>query len=155
MENTAEIIAGRGMLIQTSRFGDIEIDEDKIITMTSPILGFPDDRQFILIPHAPDSPFWWLQAVHRPPLAFAVLQAARLNASYEPEIGRLIRDELCLSKDELPEVLVILTVPKGCPEAMTANLLGPIVINTTKRLARQVVLDDSRYDPCWPLAGHK
>lgn len=143
------------MQIQTSRFGDVEIAEDKIITMTSPILGFPDDRQFILIPHAPDSPFWWLQAVHSPSLAFAVLQAARLNTSYEPEIGRLIRDELYLSKDELPEVLVILTVPKGRPEEMTANLLGPVVINTTKRLACQIVLDNSRYDPCWPLTGYK
>ncbi len=155
MENTAEIIAGRGMLIQTSRFGDIEIDEDKIITMTSSILGFPDDRQFILIPHGPDSPFWWLQAVKNPPLAFAVLQAARLNISYEPEIGPLISDELSLSDDEAPEILVILTIPRGRPQEMTANLLGPVVINITKRLARQVVLDDNRYNPCWPLTDHK
>ncbi|MFW8601122.1 flagellar assembly protein FliW [Desulfobacterota bacterium M19] len=155
MENTAEIIAGRGTLIQTSRFGAIEIDEDKIITMTSSILGFPDDRQFILIPHAPDSPFWWLQAVQNPSLAFAVLQAARLNISYDPEIGRLVRDELLLSRDETPEILVILTIPRGRPQEMTANLLGPVVINTTKRLARQIVLDDSRYNPCWPLTDHK
>ncbi len=153
MENSAEIIAGRDTLIHTSRFGAIEIDEDKIITMTSPVLGFPDDRQFILIPHAKDSPFWWLQAVQNPPLAFAVLQAARLNTSYEPEIGRLIRDELSLSKGEAPEILVILTIPRGRPEEMTANLLGPIVVNTTKKLARQVVLDDSRYDPCWSLTS--
>lgn len=155
MENTAEIIAGRGILIHTSRFGDIEIDEDKVITMTSSILGFPDERQFILIPHGPDSPFWWLQAVQNPSLAFAVLQAVCLNTSYEPEIGRLIRDELSLSKDEEPEILVILTIPPGRPQEMTANLLGPVVINTTKRLARQVVLDDRRYNPCWPLANQK
>lgn len=155
MENTAEVITGRGMLIHTSRFGDIEIDEDKIITMTSPILGFPDDRQFILIPHGPDSPFWWLQAVQNPSLAFAVLQAACLNISYEPEISRLTRDELSLSGDEAPEILVILTIPPGRPQEMTANLLGPVVINITKRLARQIVLDDKHYNPCWPLSDYK
>ena len=37
-------------LIHTSRFGDIEINAEKIITMTSPFLGFPNERRFVRVP---------------------------------------------------------------------------------------------------------
>ncbi|MDD3500922.1 MAG: flagellar assembly protein FliW, partial [Candidatus Cloacimonetes bacterium] len=41
-------------------------------------------------------------------------------------------------------VLVIVTVPKD-PAKMTANLKGPILINTKNRLAKQLVIDNNDY----------
>jgi flagellar assembly factor FliW len=43
-------------------------------------------------------------------------------------------------------VLVILNVPAD-PSRTTANLRGPLVLNTERRLARQLVLQDD----FWPL----
>ena len=51
----------------------------------------------------------------------------------------------------LLEILLILTIPKENPEGMTANLLGPVAINSHMRLAKQVLQDPTRYDACWPV----
>ncbi|MBA3014473.1 MAG: flagellar assembly protein FliW [Proteobacteria bacterium] len=137
--------------IQTSRFGSLEIEEDKIITMTTPFLGFAAERYFILLPHGPGSVFWWLQAVDNPDLAFVVIQPAIINPNYHPAIPSPLHTELHAHNEGDLEVLVILTIPKGQPEAMTANLLGPVILNPTQKLAKQILLDPSLYSPCWPI----
>jgi len=154
MTNTATIMNSQ-RTISTSRFGTIAIDDDKIINMTSPFLGFPDDKEFILLPHAPNSPFWWLQSINNPELAFVVIQPALLEVSYRPKISINIQQELQISNELDQEVLIILTIPQGHPEQMTANLLGPVVINTSKKLAKQVLLDPARYNPCQPVGTAK
>ncbi len=137
--------------IKTSRFGSLDINEDKIITMTTPFLGFAEERQFILLPHGPGSAFWWLQAVDNPNLAFVVIQPAVINQEYHPAIPPHCQQELQAADQNDLEILVILTIPKGQPEAMTANLLGPFVLNPVKKIAKQILLDPSQYDPCWPV----
>lgn len=137
--------------ITTSRFGTLDIDEDKIITMTTPFLGFAEERRFILLPHGPGSAFWWLQAVDNPDLAFVVIQPAVVNPQYQPAIPLHCQQELQAAGQSDLEILIILTIPKGQPEAMTANLLGPLILNPIKKLAKQTLLDPTRYDPCWPV----
>lgn len=137
--------------IHTSRFGPLDINEDKIITMTTPLLGFPAERHFILLPHGPGSAFWWLQATENPDLAFVVIQPAIFNPHYRPAIPGHLLAELQSHTEEELEILVILTIPKGQPEAMTANLLGPVILNPAQKLAKQILLDPAAYDPCWPI----
>lgn len=137
--------------VSTSRFGALSVNPEKIITMTSPFLGFPGSKRFIVKPHGENSPFLWLQSLDDPKLAFVLIQAALLIPQYQPEISTLIRQELQASPDQALEVLLILTVPRENPEGMTANLLGPVVINSDKRLAKQVLQDPTRYDACWPV----
>jgi len=137
--------------VSTSRFGQLSVNPEKIITVTSPFLGFPDSRRFIVKPHGEESPFLWLQSLDDPKLAFVAIQAALLIPQYQPEISSLTRQELQGSPDQPLEILLILTVPKENPEGMTANLLGPVAINSQKRLAKQVLQDPTRYDACWPV----
>ena len=139
------------MMVATSRFGVIEIDVEKIITLTSPFLGFPVSRRFILRPHGKTSPFMWLQSIDDPNLAFVVVQSEMISPTYKPKIPQGVRQELEIPQDGSTELLLILTIPKGRPMEMTANLLGPIVINAEKRLAKQILLDPMVYDPCQPL----
>jgi len=140
-----------GITVSTSRFGQLSVNPEKIITMTSPFLGFPDSKQFIVKPHGEESPFLWLQSLDDPKLAFVVIQATILIPQYQPEIPGLIRQELQASPEQLLETLLVLTIPRENPEGMTANLLGPVVINSEKRLAKQVLQDPTRYDACWPV----
>lgn len=137
--------------VATSRFGDMPVDPDKIITMTAPLLGFPAAKQFVLRPHGQDSPFLWLQALNDPQLAFVVIPAAFLFPGYRPVIGENIRRELEAASEEELETLLILTIPAANPQQMTANLLGPLMVNSGKRLARQVLQDPAAYDSCWPV----
>lgn len=140
-----------GITVSTSRFGQLSVDPEKIITMTSPFLGFPDSRQFIVKPHGEESPFLWFQSLDDPKLAFVVIQATLLIPQYHAEISTLIRQELQASPNQTLETLLILTIPRENPEGMTANLLGPVAINSEKRLAKQVLQDPTRYDACWPV----
>jgi flagellar assembly factor FliW len=93
----------------------------------------------------------WLQSLDNPDLAFVVIPATLLNMDYQPEIPRQLLKELMITADSDKDILLILTIPKEKPLEMTANLLGPIVLNPQRRLAVQVVLDPHKYDPCWKL----
>ncbi len=138
------------MQIETSRFGKIEIEESKIIFFTSGILGFPEAKRYVLIPH-PNSPFFWLQAVDVPELAFVVIDPKIFFPEYEITIPPEAKKELHIKdKDEIC-ILCIVTIPKDKPEEMTVNLLGPIIINVTRKLAKQIVLNSKRYPLREPL----
>ena len=139
------------MKVKTSRFGEIEVNPERLITLTAPFLGFSESLRFVLRPHKPDSPFMWLQAVDNPDLAFVVIQAAMIMPDYKPGIAGFIKKELQIVSASEMDILLILTIPDGKPREMTANLLGPVMINTKKRLARQVLLDPAKYDPCQPV----
>lgn len=137
--------------VQSSRFGTLEIRSDHIITLTRPFLGFPESISFFLIPHSDNSPLMWLHSLDDPDLAFVVISNANLPFSYEPEIPTAITRELDPASQEDIELLLILTIPRGDTREITINLLGPIILNSSKRLARQLILDARQYDPCHPL----
>jgi flagellar assembly factor FliW len=137
--------------VSTSRFGTLTISAENIITMVSPFLGFPGSLHFILKPHTTESPFMWLQSLDEPDLAFVVTPAATLTPQYQPAISTLVRQELNATENDPLDILLILTIPHGNPLKMTANLLGPVVINSQKRLAKQVVQDPKFFDHCWPV----
>ncbi len=139
------------LTVQTSRFGELTVDQDKVISMTSPFLGFPDSKRFFLRPHSAESPFMWFQSLDDPGLAFVVIQAMILVPQYQPEIPGAIRKELEAGSEISLDILLILTIPKNNPQGMTANLLGPLVINSDRRLAKQVLLDPTMYAACWPV----
>jgi len=138
-------------ILSTTRFGSVEIETHKIVTLTSPFLGFPDERQYVLIPHGPDSPFMWLQSISTPALAFVVIPPAIIRPDYAPTIPRQALTELGSDTDGDVGLLVMLTIPQGHPERMTANLLAPIAFCAKNRSARQILLDPALHDPCWPV----
>ncbi len=143
------------LMVQTSRFGEIAVDPERIITLVSPLLGFPESIRFILRPHSQKSPFVWLQSLDNPDLAFVVIPASLINTDYRPAVSPQILKELQFAPGQEQELLLILTIPKDNPEKMTANLLGPVVLNSSRRLAAQIVLDPNKYDPCQPLFPQK
>ncbi len=138
------------MKIDTTRFGTIEIDNEKVINFVRGILGFPYDKRYALLPHRENSPFFWLQSLDSPELAFIVINPSLIVSDYSFEVSDDIEKSLELESPEQAESLVIVTIrrneiDKDKKIEMTANLLGPIVINVEKRLACQVVLDPNKY----------
>src|SRR3972149_1769091 len=70
---------------------------------------------------------------------------------YNPGIEEKDLKELKISDSSDYGTIVLVTIPHGEPEKMTANLQGPIVLNLKTRDARQIVLLDEEYSTRYPL----
>lgn len=142
------------MKIATTRFGEIDIREDKIIHMPHGMLGFPDSGKFAIFQHKPDSPFYWFQSIDNPTLAFVITNPFLFKPDYDVDVAPVL-DEMDWdnpSGDHL-ELSVVVNIPKGSPEKITANLIGPILINHKVRQAVQMVISNSDYTHKYPLMG--
>lgn len=133
------------MKFKTTRFGEIEEDEDKIIHFADGLPAFKDEHEFLIIPYDEESPYYFLQSVHTPELAFLMTVPYLFFPTYGFELGDDKVDGLGLQSAEDILLYVLITIPAGGIKAMTANLLAPIVINSQNRAAEQVVLAGSQY----------
>ncbi|OGP69291.1 MAG: hypothetical protein A2Z73_04850 [Deltaproteobacteria bacterium RBG_13_60_28] len=131
--------------IATKNFGDIAVREDQIINFSPGLLGFSEFHRYVLIEHGHESPFLWLQCVDKPDLAFVVIDPLFVLPDYR--IGPIngVQKELEVKNLQDLKVLVILTIPPGRPQDMTANLMGPLLINLTNRRGKQLVIENSPY----------
>jgi flagellar assembly factor FliW len=141
--------------IDSKAFGQVTVTEDQIITFPLGLPGFPNLRRFALLRDHLKSPFYCLQSVDKPALAFVVTEPTALVPDYNPKNGAAdLKDLQASSRDEL-QLLVTLTIPPGRPGEMTANLMSPLLINPSRGLGKQVVIDKPQYSPQHPvlLAG--
>lgn len=139
------------MRIDTTRFGEIEVEKDKLIEFPNGILGFPELKRYALLENNSDLPFGWLQAVDDKDTAFVVMDPLPIKPDYRLSIKeKEITDIDIMDESELC-VLVILTIPSRDSQGITANLQGPLVINLANRKGKQVVLPDSGYTCKYPI----
>ena len=131
--------------IATKNFGDIEVREDQVITFSPGLLGFSEFHRYVLIEHGHESPFLWLQCVDKPDLAFVVIDPLYVLPDYKVSLINGIQKELDVKNLQDLKILVILTIPPGRPQEMTANLMGPLLINLTNRRGKQLVIENSTY----------
>lgn len=132
------------MTVQTFRFGPIEVPATKVITMARPILGFEHLEQFCLIEIDDLLPFLWLQSTDDESVAFLVVNPQLIQPTYRIEINRNEIAELKVARPEDVETYVIVTIPDD-PQQISANMQGPLLINTETQLAKQLVLVNSQY----------
>jgi flagellar assembly factor FliW len=131
--------------IDTTRFGRLEVEEDLIITLPQGMIGFEDCHRFVVLNHDENSPFRWLQALDDGAVVFPVLEPGALSLRYAPTISDSDAQELELTPDTPKLVFVVATVPRGNPQGLTINLLGPVVINAETRVGKQVIVLDEEY----------
>lgn len=123
-----------------------------MLTFPNGLVGFAGPQRFTIERWGgDDSPFSLLRSVDDDALAFVVVPPSVFFPDYEPELDDDTAASLAGSADELV-VLVIVTVPDVVREA-TANLLGPLVVNTTTKTGIQAVLDPDRWPPRRPLVA--
>ncbi|HHV80881.1 MAG TPA: flagellar assembly protein FliW [bacterium] len=125
------------MKVRTLLFGDIEIGDEYKIEFVSPILGFEDEREFVLIREKDDSPFFWLQSLKTPELAFLLADPF----IFFPDYSINIEDSHI---GEKIAIYVIVALNEDF-KLSTANLIAPIVIDIESKKAFQIVLEDSPY----------
>lgn len=139
------------MTVETTRFGMIDCTEDDLVELPEGLLGFPDQRRFVVVEHKEGSPFRWLQSADDPNLAFLVINPGNFRTDYSPELPSTPANELELTEETPTVVYAIVSIPPGKPEEMTANLAGPIVINAETRTGMQVVIEDDKWQIRHPI----
>lgn len=130
------------MKVNTSRFGELEIDDGRVIIFESGLLGFPDESRFTLLKPSPDSVFLWLQSLDNPDLAFVVTDPSLFVTGYEVALRGDQTEALKLGSLEDGQVLVIVNRYTDC---LTGNLQGPLVVNLVEKVGQQLVLSDQRW----------
>jgi len=135
----------REMKVNTSRFGEISVEEPLIITLPDGMIGFEDCKRFVVLHQDPKNPLKWFQSLDDGAVAFPIINPWDFKKDYSLSISDADADFLHMDEDTPKIVFVVVTVPRNNPAAMTANLLGPIVINPLRKIGKQVVLSDERY----------
>jgi flagellar assembly factor FliW len=136
---------------ESQALGRVTVSEDQIITFASGLPGFPDERRFALLNDHLEPPFYCLQSVDNPEVAFVVTDPTALVPDYRPKNGARTLQELRASAPEDLQALVTLTIPPGRPREITANLMSPLLINPEQGLGKQVVVEKPHYSHQHPI----
>jgi flagellar assembly factor FliW len=132
------------MIVNSDRFGAIEVDTKDALAFPTGIIGFPNENEFVLIRKADSQMVAWLQSTHTPYLTLPVVSAHVLASRY-PDVAIeefAERAGLGSNRDDLA-VLAVLSAPPGMPA--TVNLMAPIIVNAVTRAGAQVLLEGTRF----------
>jgi len=132
------------MQLETTRFGAIEIEDSAVITLTQPIIGFEENRRFVILPGPEGSPVQWLQSTDRGDLAFLIMDPRAVVPDYHVDLNSHDLAELAASGVEELNVYTLVVVPQDKTQVRT-NLRAPLIINPKQRLGKQTILERSDY----------
>jgi flagellar assembly factor FliW len=130
------------VIIQTTRFGQVQFEEQDQIHFPEGILGFDQLKNFVLLDDPTDDIFAWLQSCNEPAVAFPVLEPELFTENYRVSLTRTDLEALKLPNMERTRAFCIVTIPDD-PTKMTANMKAPIVVNVPLKMARQCVLQEN------------
>lgn len=134
------------MILNTKNFGEIEIDESKIIKFNDGIPGFVDLKNYVLIYDEDEkSPFYWLQSIDDTEIAFVMINMFNFMKDYSPLIEE---EELkVLGKyDSEDDIFIynIVVIPNDIKK-MSVNLKAPVIINTKTNKGKQFIANNEDY----------
>lgn len=132
-----------GMEVKTKANGIVNVDEKQLVTFPEGLLGFEKYTKFALI-DSEYEPFIWLQSTEESNLAFLMIDPFLICSDYEADIDDSALRNIGVDSAEDIIIMTLVTIPKD-GSAITANFLGPVVINKKNRKCLQVILNDCRW----------
>jgi flagellar assembly factor fliW len=136
------------MLVKTRFFGEVDIEDEKILTFDNGIMGFEDMKRWTLIydiEKGSEGPISWFQSLDMAELALPVINPYTVTAVYEPVVEDELLKPLGEFKDEELVTLLTITIPSEDPSKTTANFRAPIFINPVNRKGIQVIVNNEDY----------
>ncbi len=128
----------------TDRFGEIEIDEEKILNFKNGILAFEESKKFIILNSAKES-FYWLQSVDNPKLSLPCMDPDIIVENYEIGVADEMLEEIGVDENSEVITLCVVRIPDNIGES-TVNLAAPIIINSTTKQGIQIVMENTVYN---------
>lgn len=135
------------MRVQTKFFGEVELDDNKVIEFQNGIIGFEDFKKFAIIYDIEDdrdTKISWLQSLEEPTLALPVVDPLAVTTEYAPMIEDELLKPLGNPADEDLLFLLVMTVPSDMTK-VTANMKAPVIISTEERKGVQLIVDNADY----------
>ena len=137
------------MLVQTTRFGQLEVSEQALVELPDGLIGLPGVR-YVLIATDAESPFVWLQSAEHPDIALPVTNPWLFFSGYALRVSD--EDESALRIESAHDVDVLCVVRTAAAlDQFTINLAGPILIHRPSRRGRQIINDEGGYAVRQPL----
>jgi flagellar assembly factor FliW len=138
------------MKIQTRLFGEVEFDPQKVIHFPEGLIGLNNLKDFFLIDDENIAPFQWFQSIDEPTLAFVVINPFFYKEDFKvPHLHEHFNLLSAVNEDSLTYLTIVVLTKQL--EGITANLKGPMVINTDNFRAVQVVIDSHDYPTKYPV----
>lgn len=131
--------------VHTTRFGEFDVNKDDIITLKEGLLGFDKLKRFFVLDPGDQTLILWLQSLDDPATAFPIIEPKIFKPDYSVKLLPAELNSLELENVNMASIYTILTIPKDISE-MSANLKAPLVINNQTKMARQIVLQDSKLE---------
>ena len=135
------------MRVQTKFFGEVELDDNKVIEFPNGIIGFEDFKKFAIlydIEDDRDTKISWLQSLEEPTLALPVVDPLAVTTEYAPMIEDELLKPLGNPADEDLLFLLVMTVPSDMTK-VTANMKAPVIVSTEERKGVQLIVDNADY----------
>lgn len=135
------------MKIGTRKFGEIQVDENKILSMPEGLPGFPGFEKFVMLEDPKTAPFCWFQSIEEPNLALVIMDPKIFKPDYCIGLGKIIRNLGWegVGEEDVLIYVVVNVIGENEKRRITANLMGPLVINAKSNQAVQVVISESDY----------
>ena len=135
------------MLVQTKFFGEIDLPEEKIVTLERGLIGLEQYKKYTILYDCEkeEANISWFQSVEEPTLALPVIKPWLVKEDYD----QVVEDELLTGLGDLTEenlvILLTMTVPEDIKQ-MSVNLMAPIIINADTRKGTQIVVENADYE---------
>ena len=125
-------------------FENLVYSKNDIIKFPGGIPGFEKNMEYVIVRLPEFEPFEWLVCTDGTRLRFAVINPMLFKPDYSPNIIKEQLEDLEIEKPEDILLYTIVTISEN-PAKSTANLVGPIIINKTKHIGKQIIIDDEKY----------
>jgi flagellar assembly factor FliW len=129
--------------VKTTRFGELELNPSDIITFHEGLLGFDNLKKYFVVDPGDSTLILWLQSIEDEKIAFPIIEPKIFKPDYVAKLLPADLNGLELESLSNAKLYSILTIPANVVE-MNANLKAPIVINSAKKVGKQIVLADSK-----------
>jgi|GEM_PF-63737 len=129
--------------IKTTRFGELEVNPSDIVTFSEGLLGFESLKKYFVVDPGDSTLILWLQSTEDEKVAFPIIEPKIFKPDYIAKLLPADLNGLELESLQAARLYSILTIPATVTE-MSANLKAPVVINSTKKVGKQIVLQDSK-----------
>lgn len=133
------------MTIQTKFHGEIALGELIQWIFPKGLPGLEDEKQFVLLPIEGNDSFQVLQSVTSPAIALIVSNPYTLVSDYSFEIDEPTIELLGIQSQEDLMVLAVMSLKQPF-ETSTLNLQAPLIFNINNQQAKQMILNDAKYN---------
>ena len=131
------------MKVKTTRFGELELNPSDLVTFAEGLFGFENLKKYFVVDPGDSTLILWLQSTEDEKIAFPIIEPKMFKPDYIAKLLPADLNGLDLDSLQSAKLYSILTIPANVTE-MSANLKAPVVINSAKKIGKQIVLQDSK-----------